>query len=68
MPFDRSGVAAMTEHGARVAGENKKLTMRFGRLAGVAREANHIAMKDGRSVVALESATRAQFLYVFIAR
>jgi len=51
MPFDRSAVAAMIEHGARVAGENKKLTMRFGRLADVAREANHIARKEERSVV-----------------
>ena len=54
MPFDRSGVAAMTEHGARVAGENKKLTMRFGRLADVAREANHLAVKQGRSAVGRE--------------
>lgn len=54
LPFDRSGVAAMTEHGARVAGENKKLTMRFGRLLDVAREANHIAVKEGLSVVGRE--------------
>ena len=54
MAFDRSGVAAMTEHGARVAGENKKLTMRFGRLADVAREANHLAVKQGRFTVGRE--------------
>jgi len=34
-PFDRSGIIAMTEHGARIAGENNKLTMRFGRLIDV---------------------------------
>lgn len=54
LPFERSGVAAMTEHGARIAGENKKLTMRFGRLLDVAREANHIAKKEGLSVVGRE--------------
>jgi ATP-dependent Lon protease len=51
MPFDRGGVMAMTEHGARIAGESRKLTMRFGRLADVAREANYLAAKEGLSVV-----------------
>lgn len=54
LPFDRSGVMAMTEHGARIAGENRKLTMRFGRLADVAREANYVAVKAGLSVVGRE--------------
>lgn len=54
LPFDRSGVIAMTEHGARIAGQSNKLTMRFGRLADVAREANHIAVKDKLSIVSRE--------------
>lgn len=59
MPFDRSAVAAVTEHGARIAGQSNKLTMRFGRLADVVREANHIALKEGATVVAREHVYRA---------
>jgi len=51
LPFDRQGVMAMTEHGARVAGQKDKLTTRFGRLADVAREANYLAVKAGLSTV-----------------
>ncbi len=59
LPFDRSGVAAMTEHGARIAGENKKLTMRFGRLADVAREANYLAVKKSLAVIGREQVYEA---------
>lgn len=51
LPFDRSGIIAMTEHGARIAGESDKLTLRFGRLADVAREANYLALQQRLSVV-----------------
>ncbi|MEX0964346.1 MAG: ATP-binding protein [Pseudohongiellaceae bacterium] len=51
LPFDRSGIIAMTEHGARIAGESNKITVRFGRLADMAREANHIAAKKGLPLV-----------------
>ncbi len=51
LPFDRSGVMAMTEHGARIAGERNKLTTRFGRLADVAREASYIAQRAELAVV-----------------
>ncbi|MEE8141692.1 MAG: ATP-binding protein, partial [Planctomycetota bacterium] len=49
LPFDRSAVASLVEHGARIAAHRSKLTTRFGRLADVAREAAFIAGKDGRS-------------------
>ncbi|MHC4942392.1 MAG: Lon protease family protein [Planctomycetota bacterium] len=44
-PFDRTGVAAMSEQGARIAGQAGKLTTQFGRFADIAREAAFIAKK-----------------------
>lgn len=49
-PFDRTGVAALCEHGARIAGRAGKLTTRFGRLADIAREAAFIADRAGNRV------------------
>ncbi|MCO6435861.1 MAG: AAA family ATPase [Phycisphaerae bacterium] len=46
--FDRGGVAALIEHGARIAGRGVHLTTRFGRLADIAREASFIARKEGK--------------------
>jgi predicted ATP-dependent protease len=37
--FDRSAVAAITEHGARIASGHRKLTAKFGRIADIAGEA-----------------------------
>lgn len=37
--FTRDAVAALCEHGARIAGRHDRLTARFGRLADLAREA-----------------------------
>ena len=42
-PFHRTAVAALVEHGARVAGRPNKLTARFGRIADLAREAAFLA-------------------------
>ncbi len=47
LPFDASAVAALVEHGARIAARRGKLTARFGRLADLAREAAFIAGKEG---------------------
>jgi ATP-dependent Lon protease len=49
--FDRTAVAALIEHGARIAARREKLTARFSRLADIAREAAFIAGKDGRGTV-----------------
>ncbi len=46
-PFHRSAVAALCEHGARVAARPDKLTARFGRLADLAREAAYLADRAG---------------------
>lgn len=49
--FDRSAVAALAEHGARVASRKGKMTARFGRIADIAREASYLGKKDKSSQV-----------------
>ncbi|MGH7163767.1 MAG: Lon protease family protein [Planctomycetota bacterium] len=44
-PFDRTAVAALAEHGARIASHKGKLTSRFGRVVDIAREAEYLARK-----------------------
>ena len=51
LPFDRSAIAALIEHGARVAGSQNHLTTRFGRLADIAREAVFLRHKAGGNLV-----------------
>jgi ATP-dependent Lon protease len=43
LPFHRSAIAALVEHGARIAARQGKLTARFGRIADIAREAAFLA-------------------------
>jgi len=50
-PFDPSGVAAVVEHGVRLAGRQKKLTTRFHLLEDVLREASYWATKEGSQYV-----------------
>jgi predicted ATP-dependent protease len=47
LAFSASGVAALAEHGARIAGRNTRLTTRFGRLSDIAREGCYLARKAG---------------------
>ncbi len=49
--FHHSAVAALTEHGARIAATSGKLTARFGRLADIAREAAFVANKCDHELV-----------------
>ncbi len=58
-PLDRGAVAALTEHGARIAGHKGKLTTRFGRLADIAREGAFLATKDRRKVVGADDVAAA---------
>jgi len=51
LPFDASGVAALVEHGARIAAQDGKLTARFGRLGDIAREASFVARKSEATMV-----------------
>jgi len=43
LPFHRTAVAALVEHGARIAGRAGKLTARFSRVGDIAREAAFLA-------------------------
>ncbi|MHC4974763.1 MAG: Lon protease family protein [Planctomycetota bacterium] len=44
-PFHKTAVAALVEHGARIAARHDKLTARFSRVADIAREAAYLARK-----------------------
>jgi lon-related putative ATP-dependent protease len=50
-PFDKTGIAAVVEHGVRITGRQKKLSTRFHLIADLLREANYWAEKDGSDVV-----------------
>ena len=45
-PFHKSAIAALAEHGARVAARSGKLSAKFGRIADLAREAAFLAGQD----------------------
>ncbi|MGA8367405.1 MAG: Lon protease family protein [Candidatus Acidiferrales bacterium] len=51
LPFDRSAVAAILEHGVRLAGRRGKITTRFFDLADLGREASYAARHDGQSLI-----------------
>ncbi len=53
-PFSADGIAAMAEHGARIAARQGKITARFGRVADIAREAAFLTTQAGRSLVERE--------------
>ncbi len=52
--FDASGVAALAEHGARIASRKGKITARFGRIADIVREASFLATRAGAALVGRE--------------
>jgi lon-related putative ATP-dependent protease len=59
LPFDRSGVAQVVEHGARLAADQEKLTTRFGLVADLVREASFWASRNGRSAVTADDVRQA---------
>ncbi|MCS6848096.1 MAG: ATP-binding protein [Anaerolineae bacterium] len=59
MPFDRTGVAAIVEHGSRYVEDQRKLTTRFSEIADVAREAAFWAKRAGRAAVSAEDVRTA---------
>jgi lon-related putative ATP-dependent protease len=50
-PFDKTGIAAVVEHGVRITGRQKKLSTRFHLIADLLREANYWAEKDGSDMI-----------------
>jgi predicted ATP-dependent protease len=59
LPFDRSAVASIIEHGVRIAGRRGKITTRFFDLADLAREASYCARHDGKNMATAESVRSA---------
>ena len=53
-PFSAGAVAALAEHGARIAARGGKITARFGRISDIAREAEFLAGEDGSETVQRE--------------
>lgn len=51
LDFSAGGVAALAEHGARIAARKGKITARFGRIADIVREASFIARQANAELV-----------------
>lgn len=60
-PFTAGAVAALVEHGVRVASEDGKLTARFGRIADIAREAAFLSRR--RQVTKVHQQDVAQAIF-----
>ena len=50
-PFDRSGIAAVTEYGVRLAGRQNKISTRFNLIADILRESNYWAAQESKPIV-----------------
>ncbi|SEP19833.1 Lon protease family protein [Nitrosovibrio sp. Nv6] len=59
LPFDRSGVARVIEHSARLAGDAERLSIHMRSVADLLREADHWAREAGHEVVAAGDVQRA---------
>lgn len=58
-PFDRTGVARIIEHGARMVEDQNKLSTRFGKISDLVREADYWAHKAGEETVSAAHVQRA---------
>ncbi len=54
LPFDRSAVARIVEHGARMVEHQNQLSARFGKIADLIHEADYWARKNGSKLVTAE--------------
>jgi predicted ATP-dependent protease len=59
LPFDRKAMAAIIEYGSRLAGDQKKLSTRFGEIADFIIEVSYHASKDGASMASRRHVKRA---------
>ncbi len=57
--FDNTAVARIIEHGSRLAGNQNKLSTRFGKIADLVREADYWAKKEKQEIVNAEAVSRA---------
>jgi lon-related putative ATP-dependent protease len=60
LPFDCAAVARIVEHGSRLAGDQQRLSTRFGEIADLVREAAHGAAQAGRAAVSAEDVRAAE--------
>ncbi|MCP4720064.1 MAG: AAA family ATPase [Desulfobacteraceae bacterium] len=51
LPFTPCGVSAILEYGSRMVEDKRKLSLRFGKVTGILREADYWAKKDNSDVV-----------------
>ena len=51
LPFDRTALQEIIAHGHRLVDDQKKISLRFGSLVGIIREATHFAKKNKKSIV-----------------
>src|SRR3546814_20904502 len=58
-PIDRSGIARVIEHGARLAGDAEKLSLPLRALCDLLREADFFAGQDGAVVIAASHVQQA---------
>jgi lon-related putative ATP-dependent protease len=65
LPFDRSAVARVVDHGARLARHQRKLSTRFSEIATLAAEASYWASQAGRTVVTAADVVQAAEHHIF---
>ncbi|MFT5194813.1 MAG: lon-related putative ATP-dependent protease [Cellvibrionaceae bacterium] len=58
-PFDRSAIGKVIEYGSRLAGDQKRLSTKFGNINDLLSEANHWAEKSGKKQVTAEDISKA---------
>jgi lon-related putative ATP-dependent protease len=59
LPFDRSAVAGVVDHAARLTGRKAKLSLRFSDLTDLVREASYWASQAGSAAVMVEHVDKA---------
>ncbi|GAM09019.1 hypothetical protein OR1_01293 [Geobacter sp. OR-1] len=65
VPFDRSGVAGLLEHSARIVEDQGKLSSQFMEIADLIREASYWANKEGRGTVTREIVKKTIFEKIY---
>jgi lon-related putative ATP-dependent protease len=60
LPFDRSAVARIIEHGSRIAENQDKLSTRFGDVADLIREAAHRASQNSHGTVTAQDVRESE--------
>jgi predicted ATP-dependent protease len=58
-PFDRAAIGRIIEFGARLAGDQRKLSTRFGKISNLIREAAYWAGSDAQAVIGAQAVDKA---------